>query len=308
MESKPDLRKGYGLVVAGGVALGMLGVVGRILYTEIDSPVTLVQYRAFFGTVVLFAVLAVFARSHLRINPRHVPFFALYGLLSIGLNSFCYFSAIQKIGISLAVVLLYTYPVFLMILSIFFLKEPLTGIKVFALLLSVTGVMFLVTHGGLWGNLTSRSGIFYGLGAGFFSALYSLFGKKALVRYQPATVLFYALLFGSLFFLVWGLATGQLQTRFSSKAWFWLFVLGVGPSLLGYFLYTMGLKYVEASRAGIVATVEVLAAVLGAFLFFDERMTAKQILGGIMVLSGAVAVQWEEMNPYRRKGGEVSSK
>lgn len=307
MVNKADLRKGYGFVLMGATALGMLGVVGRILYMRIDTPVTLVQYRAFFGTVVLLAALMVFARPLLKIQWRDVPFFAVYGLLSIGLNSFCYFSAIQRIGISLAVVLLYTYPVFLMILSLFFLKEPLTEVKIFALATCMIGVLFLVLQGGLWENLSNRIGVFFGLGAGFFSALYSLFGKKALVRYQPATVLFYAFVFGSLFFLFWGLLTGELKTHFTPKTWFWLFVLGVGPSLIGYFLYTIGLKYVEASRAGIVATVEVLAAVLGAFFFFDEHLSLRQILGGILVLFGAIVVQWEELHLYRKKGGEAPS-
>ncbi len=305
MADRRNLRKGYALVVAGAVCLGMLGVVGRILYAEIDTPVTLVQYRAFFGTAVLFGAMLLFSRHALFIAKRDIPFFAVYGLLSIGLNSFCYFSAIQKIGISLAVVLLYTYPVFLMILSIFFLKEPLTGIKIFALLASLAGVILLVAHGGVWVSRVSRMGVFYGLGAGFFSALYSLFGKKALARYQPATVLFYALFFGSLFFLLWGGATGELKTRFSPKTWFWLFVLGVGPSMLGYFFYTMGLKFVEASRAGIVANVEVLAAVLGAFVFFGEHLSARQALGGTLVLSGAMGVQWEEMRQRGKKGGEA---
>ncbi len=304
---KGEIRKGYALVIAGSVCLGMLGVVGRILYTQIDTPITLVQYRAFFGTAVLFGALFIFYRPLLVIRRHDVLFFALYGLLSIGLNSFCYFSAIQQIGIGPAVVLLYTYPVFLMILSVFFLKEPLTGIKVLALLASLAGVILLVAHGGLWLSRVSRTGILYGLGAGFFSALYSLFGKKALVRYRPATVLFYALFFGSFFFLCWGLSVGRLQTRFSPRTWFWLFVLGVGPSMLGYFFYTAGLKYVEASRAGIVANVEVPAAVLGALIFFNEHLTAFQVLGGALVLSGAVGVQWEEMRPRRRKGGEVSS-
>ncbi len=308
MADSRDIRKGYALVVAGAVCLGMLGIVGRILYAEIDTPVTLVQYRAFFGTGVLFLVMFLFATPALAIERRDLPFFALYGLLSIGLNSLCYFSAIQKIGISLAVVLLYTYPIFLMILSLFILKEPLTGIKIFALLVSLAGVVLLVAHGGVWDNRVSRSGVFYGLGAGFFSALYSLFGKKALVKYSPATVLFYALLFGSLFFLFWGILGGGLRTHFSLRTWFWLFVLGVGPSLLGYFLYTMGLEYVEASRAGIVANVEVLAAVLGAFVFFDEHLATRQVLGGALVLSGAVGVQWEEMKRREGKGGEVSSK
>ncbi len=301
MASREDLYKGYGLVVAGAVALGMLGIVGRILYTEIDTPVTLVQYRAFFGTGVLLIGLLIFARPLLRIRKQDILFFAVYGLLSIGLNSLCYFSAIQKIGISLSVVLLYTYPVFLMILSLFFLKEPLTGIKVFALIACIAGVILLVMHGGMGSGSVGRTGILYGLGAGFFSALYSLFGKKALVRYQPAAVLFYALLFGSLFFLSWGLFAGKIQVRFTSRTWFWLAVLGIGPSLMGYFLYTMGLQYLEASRAGVVATVEVLAAVLGAYLFFDERFSLRQALGGAFVLSGAIGIQWEEM---KRRGKE----
>jgi len=304
LTNKNALQKGYGLIVLGAVALGMLGIVGRLLYREIDTPVTLVQYRAFIGMLVLLTGLLIFARPLLVIRKKDIPFFAFYGLLSIGLNSFCYFSAIQKIGISLAVVLLYTYPVFLMILSALFLKEPLTRAKAFALAASLTGVILLVSHRGMWASHVNRMGILYGLGAGFLSALYSLFGKKALIKYQPATVLFYALLFGSLFFLLWGIATKSLQTSFTPQTWFWLIVLATGPGLMGYFFYTMGLQYVEASRAGVVATLEVLAAVLGAYLFFDEHLSLRQAAGGALVLSGAIGIQWEAVK-LRKKGGEI---
>ena len=74
MADKRALRKGYGLIIAGAVALGMLGIVGRLLYREIDTPVTLVQYRAFIGMLVLLAGLLIFARPLLVIRKRIFPF------------------------------------------------------------------------------------------------------------------------------------------------------------------------------------------------------------------------------------------
>lgn len=134
-------------------------------------------------------------------------------------------------------------------------------------------------------------GILAGLASGFTYALYSIFGKTVLRRYQPQTTLTYALGFGSIFLGLMTYATGQIDTTALRAGWPMIAYLGLITTLLAQFLYLSGLRHVEAGRASLIATVEpVVAAVLG-YVLLRERLDLLQALGGLAVLSGVFFVR-----------------
>jgi DME family drug/metabolite transporter len=77
-----------------------------------------------------------------------------------------------------------------------------------------------------------------------------------------------------------------LNPDYPGIAWVWIFALAIIPTLLGYSFYTKGLKYLEASRAGITATWEVVVASVLALIFFGEKLTPVQISGAVLILWG----------------------
>jgi drug/metabolite transporter (DMT)-like permease len=96
--------------------------------------------------------------------------------------------------------------------------------------------------------------------------------------------------FGSLFFFVVQLPIG-MPTDLPSTAWLLFVLLALGPTLLSFALYTIGLGYLPPSRAAITATVEPVAAAIFAFLLLHEALEPWQIVGMILVLSGVVIVR-----------------
>jgi drug/metabolite transporter (DMT)-like permease len=118
------------------------------------------------------------------------------------------------------------------------------------------------------------------------AASYSLFGKKATSKYDSWTVVAYAFGFGALFLLFFRNPLTLLSPDYPEITWLWIFTLAIVPTLLGYSFYTKGLKYLEASRAGIIATWEVVVASVLAFIFFGEKLTLVQISGAVLILWG----------------------
>ena len=94
----------------------------------------------------------------------------------------------------MASILLYTAPSFVVVLSAILWKEPVTKKKLLALALTLVGCACVcgVFDGGLTVTFT---GILLGLGAGFFYALYSVFGRYALAHYSSMTVTVWTFLF-----------------------------------------------------------------------------------------------------------------
>jgi drug/metabolite transporter (DMT)-like permease len=214
----------------------------------------------------------------------------LYGFFAVTLTFVLFFYAIKYTTIALATILVYTFPAWVLFLSVFVLNEKLNKNKILALLLTFLGC-FLVTqvYDQRFIDLNFK-GIIYGLICGFGAALYTIFGKKALTKYDPFTVVAYALGFGALFLVFFRGPRVLLTVDYPFLAWVWIFTLAVVPTLLGYSLYTRGLKYLEASRTGIVATWEIIVASGLALIIFGERLTLPQILGAILILWGIFTI------------------
>ena len=106
----------------------------------------------------------------------------------------CYFTAIRLMTMSTAAILLYTSPIWVMILAIIFLKEKVTVQKIIALILAFAGYVLVSGFGGK----VSLPGILSGLGAGLGYGLYSIFGKFVLKKYSPLTVTCYTFLIAGL--------------------------------------------------------------------------------------------------------------
>ena len=278
-------------VLAGATLLGSLGAWGRAVYRYEGNPMTVVTWRALIGAAALAGLLAVIQPHLLRIRSRDIPFFALYGLLGVTLNFWAYFSAVKFTSLAVAITLLYTYPAFVAILSAGFLGERLTTTKLVAVVVTMVGTALVMQLHRVDFLRVNLRGILFALLAGLSMAIYILFGKRALERYAPWTVVLYAFTAGGVFLALWSGPRLLPALRYPGVAWLWILGLALVPSLGGYALYTLGLRDLPASQASIIATWEVVTAAFLGWLVFGEHLTAVQYLGSALVCLGIGWIQ-----------------
>ncbi len=282
------------VVLAGATLLGSLGAWGRAIFRYEGNPMVVVTWRALIGALFLGGLLGILRPELLRIRPRDLPFFAVYGFLAVTLNFWTYFSAVKFTTLAVAITLLYTYPAFVALLSALFLGERLTATKVVAVVVTLSGSTLVAqVHQTDWLRLNLR-GILFGVLAGITAATYSIFGKRALARYAPWTVVLYAFAMGGVFLAAMS-GRGLLSAlRYPAAAWLWILALALIPSLGGYALYTIGLRDLPASQASIIATWEVVTAGFLGWLVFREYLVATQYLGAALVCFGIGWIQRAE--------------
>ncbi len=295
-------KTGYLLAVIAAVSWATLGTLCKFLYRHGADPLTAVTIRAVIAFVTLAIVLAAVNRRLLRISWRDIPFFALYGLVGITINYASYFYALRWTTVATAVILLYTYPAMVTLLAVLFLGERLDRVKGIALGLTFIGCCLVVQGYDLDALRLNVYGILFGLGAGVTAAVYSLLGKKALQRYDSWTVVCYALGFGSLFLVIWSSPRALLSVNYSGQAWVIMLAMAWIPTLLAYSLFTASMKYLEASRASITATLEPVIASLLAYLFLREVMEWPQLIGAALVVGGIIGLQFSRQTTL--EGGE----
>jgi len=271
-------------ILAAAALWGLIGLWNRRLMAAGLSPASIVVVRNFGGMALLGGLFALRDRSVFRVERRHLKYFFGTGVVSVVLFTVCYFSCQQICSLAVASILLYTAPSFVVVLSAILWKEPITKKKAAALALALAGCAMVC--GVFAGGLTvTVPGVLLGLGAGFFYALYSIFGRYALAHYSSMTVTVWTFLFAGPASLA--LLRPSELTAFSEPAVFLTAVcLVLFSTVAPYILYTRGLSRVEPGRASIMASLEPVVAALTGVLVFGEPMSGFALAGIVCVLAG----------------------
>ena len=279
------------LIGAGASLWGIISLFVTSLYEMGFSPIQVVTIRALSATLFLVLYIIFKNRQLLKIKAADSKYFIGTGIFSFVLFNWCMFSAIKETSISVATILLYTAPAFVTIFSRFIFKELLTTRKVLALLITFIGCSFVV---GILPNTTesiSLYGLILGLGSGLFYALYSIFGKFALRKYNSLTVTAYTFLFAAIAVTPFSGLWLVLPLFSDIKVWVYIIGLGFLSTMQPFIFYTKGLNTIESSQASIIATIEPVVASLVGFLIFHEKLNVWQYLGIFLVIAAVVIVQ-----------------
>ena len=288
-------RAGLVLVLLAGAIWGTMGVFVRQLNDAGLFAFEVSQARITIGLAFVGLYLLVFDRQKLKIRLRDLWCFFGTGICSLMMFSWCYYTGMQLTSLSVMGVLLYTAPVFVMLMSAVLFREKLTKGKLLALVMTVAGCC-LVSGIGTDTQL-SVQGLLLGLGSGFGYALYSIFSRFAINRgYDSWTITFYTFLFcaaGCAFLTDWPLIAGTLAA--DPGVLIWMVLMGMSTGFLSYVLYTKGLQTMESSRASIVASIEPVVATVMGVVIYAEPLGILNVIGILLVLGGIVVLSiWEK--------------
>lgn len=279
------------ILLAGGL-WGTTGLFVRGLGALGFDTMQLVAARAVVAALVLLVIALIRDRRLLRIRLRDLWMFVGTGIVSYVFYNWCYFRCMQRCSLSVAAVLLYTAPMFIMLLSAVLFGERLTRPKAAALGLALAGCALV--SGLLGGSAVSPLGLLSGLGAGIGYALYTIFSLFALRRYSSLTVTFYTFLAASVGVLPFIPLRGTLQLIETADAAPELILLGILTNVLPYLLYTKGLTWVEPGRAAVLATMEPVAATVISVAVLGETLSLPATLGILLVLAAIGIINRKE--------------
>jgi len=229
--------------------------------------------------------------SLLKIDRRDILYFALFGTIGMGALQFTYLFAISKINVAAAILLQYMAPSFIAVHAVVFAHDKLSLPTIMALLGATFGCYLVVGAYNLDVLAMNIAGIVSGILSAISFAWYSIHGEYGMRRYNPLTVLFYALLFAA---LMWNILHRPLEAFFhpyNVVQWGWIMYIGVMGTLLPFGLYLEGVNLIRATRASITATLEPITAGVISFIFLNEILEPLQISGGVLVIASIIILQ-----------------
>ena len=130
------------LILLAGVLWGTSGIFAHYLYPYGFSPLELVFCRAILSFLLLAVYILIRDRRLLLIRPKELPLLLLVGLGIFGTASL-YYTSMAMTSVSTAVILMYTAPVYVLFLSVLFLGERLSRLKLASVGLMLLGCCFV---------------------------------------------------------------------------------------------------------------------------------------------------------------------
>lgn len=277
--------------ILAGVFWGSSGLFVRLLGSYGMDSIQISCIRLITATLFMSLFILFKDKNLFKIKLKDLPFFICSGVISIFLTSICYFKTMSLVSVSIACVLMYTAPIFVLIFSVILFKEKLTARKIFAVILAVAGCFFVSGALGNTNNVSAMA-LFFGLMSGVTYASYSIFGKFILKKYSPLTLTLYSFIFAAisaLFIMDFG-SVGQLVIQ--NKELFLLYPLtGLCTSVVPYLFYSVGLKKLDPSTAVVLSSVEPLVATLISIFILGEFFTISMGLGIVIIILSIIILQ-----------------
>lgn len=286
-------------LVLGALAFAFNGIISKLVLTDGLSAWRLTQVRCTGAFLVLLIVVAIRNGRSLLTNRAELPWLAAYGVVGFALVQVGYFIAIGRMPISIALIIEFTAPIWI-VLYIRYVKKRYVPPKMWLSL--VMGFSGLLLVGQVWKGLTlDVIGILAAFLDAFALASYFLLGEKLVATRSTETLTVWGLGFAS---LVWAIITpiwsfpfaiftekvNLLGTFKSHTLPGWVLILWIVSmgTIVPYLLVLTGLKQLSASTSSVIGMLEPVIAGVIAWWWLNETFTAFQLIGGTVVIAGII--------------------
>lgn len=273
------MLKGYVFIITAAACWGLIGIFSSIAFNQGVGPMEVAFWRAVFAWFLFGGQALLQKETHLF--KKDIPLLFVFGLMGISLFYIAYQYAVSTGGAAFAAVLLYTAPAWVVVCSFFIYREKLSAAKILAVLLVIGGVFLISKSGGnsSTGVSISMVAIVSGLASGFCYSLYYTIGKYFSSRYSSANLFLYVLPIGAL-----GILPFVDFAPKSAVAWAAIVAVSLVSTFIANHCYYLGLRYLEAGRASIVATIEPVVAAVAAYFLLGEYFTVVGYLGASLII------------------------
>jgi drug/metabolite transporter (DMT)-like permease len=279
-------RIGAGLCLAAAASFAVQPLLVKIAFDGGASVVSVGALRF----ALAAAVLAVLARRTLAVASLRMllPPFVL-GLTLYGLETGLFFASIRRIDVSLASLLMCSYPAIVVAGAVLLGRERASRRRVAALVVALAGVL-LALAGGVGGAL-DPVGIALALAASVIYASYVLVSDRLLGTTEPLVLATMLCAGAATAFALGGVATGSLAVALSPTTLLVVATVALLATVLPIAAFLGGVRRLGPSRATILGTVEPPLTIGLSALVFGERLSPVQLLGAVLVVSAVVIVQ-----------------
>jgi drug/metabolite transporter (DMT)-like permease len=275
-------------VAALAASWGFISII--VARVGLDASV-LVFYRLALAVLTVGLGLVVARRTDLLRLPSRRGILVALGVI-LAAHWFLYFETIKVSSVVVAVLTVYTAPIFIALAAPIFLHESRSRIALAALVPAAVGLALIVLAGGKSIHATPLA-VALGLGAGASYAALVICTKQLRLDVHPATIHFWATLVAALSLAPFLALAPRVLPR-GPAATAGVLCVGIVFTGISGLVYITLLGKVTAQAAGILAFLEPVSASFLAWALLGEQLSVAVVLGGVLVLAAGTFVVFDE--------------
>jgi len=287
-------RWGVALAIAGTLVFSFRPILVKLVYVTYPvSPVTLLFLRMTISLPFFLAVAWWLRHDEPRLTPRDWAAVAALGFIGYYAASFLDFIGLQYVGAGIGRLILYLYPTLVLLISFLFLHRRPTRRQLGALVITYAGVALILSsqmHGGAEGRLFLLGALFV-FASSLFYATYLVAGGEMVKRVGSMRFTAYSMAVATVpavvqFFVFEPLSALDLP----GKVWLYVILLATFTTVLPLFIQAEALRRIGAAEFALIGALGPVSVAITSALGLDERFTAIQALGGVLVIFGVLLV------------------
>ncbi|MEW9123910.1 MAG: DMT family transporter [Thermotaleaceae bacterium] len=274
--------KGTILILFSAFGFALMPIFARFAYLSEISVPTLLFIRFTIASFFFFGYIIVKKISFV-LTPRDVFMLFILGTICYTLMSNFYLISVKYISVTLAVLILYTYPIIVSILSSILDKEIPSKKIILSLFISFIGLIMVL---GTSIGQVSTLGIFFALGSSMVYSLYIILGNRVIRKIPSLITTAFITFFSSLGTFLLGWISKDISFHFQGNAWSWALGISLFSTIFAILAFFKGMELTGPTRASILSMAEPLFSILISILLFGDTLTISQQLGGFILLLG----------------------
>jgi len=278
------MLKGIFISIISATAYATLPIFGKMGYETGMTATQMLTYRFCFGALILAVLFAIFKPKALKASPKLLLKCAGVGIGFYMMQSYFFFKAVQYIPASTSSLLLYLYPLIVLLLSTFFLKIKFRMASFISIVLIMIGCC-LVFYDAFMREL-NMTGLLFGLAAPFAFGACLTASQVILKNERPTSVTVYMMAFTGL-----GCAFINGGFNLSDATSSQLIVgaaLGLIPTALAILTLYIAIEMIGATYASVFSSIEPAITLLLAGVLLGENIVIYQIAGVVLLMLGIV--------------------
>ena len=298
-KSLPKQHLGSLYAIISGLCYGFTGYFGISLINSGLSIFNMLFWRFSVSAVIIAAMLLFNYKTILQIQKKDLNML-FYGVFFYGTSTISYFLSSKYVGTGVAMVVLFTYPAFVMLFNVAINKVKLSKIYYLAFFMLFLGTICLID---IYKLAIDLKGIVFGVVAALCYACYMLASKKN--TSSPLTSTLMVSLGCALACLVAAYCDASFCLPNSSHLWGNVLCIAIICSALPILLLLQALKYINTEKASILSVLEPVFVVICGILLLGEGLTTIKAIGVLVILSGALITLMYDQNIDELKAGRL---
>lgn len=295
MIDSPPQKKvwiGIGFAVLATLIWGGNFIIARGVIKDIP-PVTLAFYRWLSATIILLPFGWSYIPQGIQFVKERPRYFLLAAVTGVSMfNTFVYIAGHYSTAINMALLGTCSSPIISVILARIFLKEKIPLFRVAGMIVSVGGILLLLSKGDIQNLVSFRftRGDWWILAAAFTFAIYNTSVKKKPAAMPSVSFLFIVFLLGSVilapFYFYELKQQGGIAIDFPNMGS--ILYLGLGASVICFLMWNKAIAALGTGRTALFGNLIPVFSSIEAVIFLNEEISSIHIISFILVVAGLV--------------------